>query len=227
MFGTTASAYIDEGDFFSYERFFLRQGLIDRIPSDGKTKSDLNRFAVSFTDGIYAISSEQLDVAEKKLIKAREIWPEYFGSDFLLARVYEEKGDYQTAARYYKSYLNKLKALQAGQYRISESLIRSITPYRIEQYEPARELVKERLASYGIDLDKVWPIISPPEFFLPLIIIIALIIFYGIIRYLLYPYFKKRNRIKHPPDGFWACRYCAAYNPDTAKVCGECDRSRE
>ena len=99
---------INEDNFFSYKRFFLNKNVISRMPEDGKIQKDLKAFAVQYTEGIYAISEGKLDKAEGLLGKAVDIWPEYFGSYFLLALIYEERGEYDIAARYYKTYLKKL-----------------------------------------------------------------------------------------------------------------------
>ncbi|MFH1552841.1 MAG: hypothetical protein ABID83_04305 [Candidatus Omnitrophota bacterium] len=222
-----AETSVDKDRFFSYDRFFLNQAVVDSISGDGKVQKDLNAFAVSFTDGIYAISAGDLKVAEEDLLKARGIWPEYFGTDFLLALVYEENGDYSSAARYYKSYLNKLKNYHAGMYRISGPMIRTLASSGIERYDPARELIKERLASYGIRLGGVRPVITPPLFLFPFFLIAALAGIYVLVYYWAWPYIKKQHRIKNPPEGFWVCRNCGADNPETVKECEECGRLRD
>jgi len=216
----------EEVHFFSYERFFLNEDLVSRIPSDGKLQTELNKFASDFRNGVYALSSGNLKAAQKNLLKAREIWPEYFGTDFLLALVYEQTGDNETAARYYKSYLNKLKSFHSGEYRISAPLIRSLTSYGIEEYGPARELVVERLAFYGINLNNVRPVITVPGFLLPFFLIVFFVTAYILVRYKLVPYLKKRERIKNPPEGFWVCPHCGADNPEAVKECEECWKPR-
>lgn len=138
-FYSFAENYVDEDRFFSYKRFFLNPKAIDRIPDSGRAQEDLSIFVARFTDGLYAISAGNLKKAEKDLLKAREVWPEYFATDFVLALVYEDAGNYKRAARYYKSYLIKLKKLQAGEYPMSEPLIRNFTEYRIEPYELAHQ----------------------------------------------------------------------------------------
>jgi tetratricopeptide (TPR) repeat protein len=217
---------VREEEFFTYRRFFLKQGLIDSMAADGRAQEDLRRFYNSFTDGLYAISSDNLDEAEKDLQEARSTWPEYFGTDFLLGIVYEKRGDYQMASRYYRSYLNKLKGLEEGRYRISEPLIRSLNPVGIESYGFAKEMVTERMAPHGINIETVRPVITPPEFLFPFLTILALIAVYLFIQYWVWPRMKKQYRINHPPEGFWVCRHCGSDNPDTAKVCGDCDRPR-
>ncbi|MGB2600971.1 MAG: hypothetical protein WBD12_03025 [Candidatus Omnitrophota bacterium] len=217
---------VREEEFFTYRRFFLKQGLIDRMATDGRTQEDLNRFYNSFTDGIYAISADNLSEAEKDLELARSIWPEYFGTDFLLGLVHEKLGEYQLSARYYRSYLNKLKDLEQGRYRISEPLIRSLNPMGIESYDFAQEMVTDRLATYGINLGEVRPVITLPEFLFPLLVILVLIVVYVGIQYWVWPSMKRQYRINHPPEGFWVCRHCGSDNPDTAKVCSDCNHPR-
>ena len=220
--GTSA----DEEAFFSYERFFLNQDIVDNIAADGKTRKDLKAFAASFTDGIYAISSGKLTEAKNDLLQARETWPEYFGTDFLLALVYEKGGDHRTAARYYKSYLKKLKAFHAGMYRISGPLIRSLTTAGIERYDPARELIKEHLVRYGIRLARVRPVFTLPRFLVILLLSAAVAGIYITAAYGVLPYLKRQHRLRNPPEGFWVCRYCGAYNSELNRECEECGRPR-
>jgi tetratricopeptide (TPR) repeat protein len=225
--GAPAEDYLDEDKYFSYERFFLDREVIDNIPGDSRAQRDLQNFAFNFNEGLYAISSGDLEKAEKSLLEARRIWPEYFGTDFLLGRVYEDEGDYKRAARYYKSYLNKLKKFHAGEYRISEPLIRYFASGSIELYEPAREVIGRRLRQRGISLEKVRPAIALPEFILPLILIAVLGIIYTAVVYGFWPYVKKMRRVNNPPEGFWVCRACGTANTNLSKVCEKCGRKHE
>ena len=221
-----AGSYIDEDEFFSYRRFILNRNVVDNIPADGKVQRLLNSFVVSFRDGLDAISDGRLKEAKKDLLKARDTWPEYFGVDFLLARIYEDHGDYATAARYYKSYLNKLKILRTGGYRISGPLISGFTAYGIEEYDLAHGLVEKRLAYYGIDLGTVRPVFTPPGFVLPfLLIIVAAGVYVMIYRWLL-PYVRRKRRVNNPPEGFWVCGYCDTANPELRRECERCGRPR-
>jgi tetratricopeptide (TPR) repeat protein len=224
--GTRAGAYVDEDRFFSYNRFFLNQSVVGGISDDGKIQRELNRFIVSFTDGVYAISGGELQKAKKDLLIARNSWPEYFATDFLLALIYEDQGDHGMAARYYKSYLNKLKNLQDGKYRISEALIRSFVPHGIEEYDVAHRLVQRRLDHYGISLNKVRPVFASPVFLLPILLGAGIVAVYILVFYWLRPRLKRRHWIKNPPEGFWVCRNCDTANPELSWECGECGRPR-
>jgi tetratricopeptide (TPR) repeat protein len=223
-YGNTALAdnYIDDNEFFSYERFFLKKALIDELSVDGRLQKDVRDFTLIFTDGIYALSSGRLDKAKKDLLKAREIWPEYFYTEFLLGIVYETYGDYKLAARHYKSYLNRLKAFHQGQYRISEPLIKSLYAYDIEPYAIAHELIRSHLTIYGINLDKVRPTVIFPGFILPFFISTIIAAASAIAYFWLFPYFKKQDRIKNPPEGFWVCENCGTDNPELATECEKC-----
>ena len=223
----SSQEYDDKERFFSYERFFLNQSVVSKIPSDGRTQADLNRFANSYTKGLYAASGGRTEEAEKDLLEAREAWPEYFNTDFLLARIYEDSGDYKKAARFYKSYLNKLRRFHRGEYRISETLIRVFASSQIEPYEPAQEVIKQRLAEYGIRLGRVRPVITPPVFLLPLLLLAALGAAYVAVTRLLVPYLKMRHRMKNPPEGYWVCRSCGTGNTVLNKVCERCGRPHE
>ncbi len=220
-------ACADEETFFYCNRFIVNRGVIDNISGDGKAQKDLRRFIDSFAEGVNALSDGRVDEARLHLLKAREIWPEFFGTDFLLALVYEDSGDFRTAARYYKSYLNKLKAFHAGYYRISGPLIRSLMSFDIESYDDARQFVKERLRWYDIRLESVLPVITPPPFLFFLIFAAVLVAVYFVVYFWLVPYLKRQHRIKNPPEGFWICPHCGTANSELNKVCQECDRSRE
>ncbi len=213
-----------EENFFSYKRFFLNQGLVDKIPSDGKTQTDINKFAQNYTDGLYSMSGGRLPEAEAYFLEARRFWPEYFATDFLLALVYEEKDDYKIAARFYKSYLRKLKGFYSGTYRISAPLIRSLSSFEIESYAAARQLVEKRLGRYGISLDRVRPVATIPDFLFSGIGLIVLVCVYIAWRKVARPFLEKRHNIKYPPEGFWVCRHCGAYNPDLSKECEKCGK---
>lgn len=219
--------HAQEGPFFSYERFLLNQSFIDRLLGGGKTQNDLKEFSFSFTKGVMALSNGDLDTAENALLKAKKIWPEYFGTYFLLALIYEGRGEYQKAARYYKTYLDRLKKLQEGYYRISAPIIYSLSVYRVEEYPEAYELVKQRLTGLGIDIDNVRPVVVIPRslMFLAGLVILAAIVLAG--HYKVMPYLRLRYRVKHPPEGFWVCPGCGNENPDPNKECAECRRPRD
>ncbi|MGB2631267.1 MAG: hypothetical protein WBD24_07280 [Candidatus Omnitrophota bacterium] len=222
-----AQGYVDRDRFFSHERFSFDLKYTEEMPSDGRAQQDISRFTSFFIDGIYEFSSGDFEEAEKDFLKAREIWPEYFAPDFLLALTYENKGNYERAARYYKSYLNKLKKFHKGEYPISESLIRYFSAYNVEEYVPAEELVRERLKGYGIDLDKVFPVITFPVFISPLLLALVLVLLYIVARYRVWPHYKRQKRLKNPPEGFWVCPNCYTDNPVLSKVCQKCRKPRE
>src|SRR3989338_1722481 len=213
----------DEDTFFSYERFYLKAAMLKDVSENRDIRRDVKAFMQNFSDGIYAISAGDLKKAKIKLLKARTIWPEYFGTDFLLARVNEDMRDHNLSAKFYKSYLNKLKALSEGKYRISEPLIRRITPYGVERSEDAYVLVKYRLKDYyGIDLTAVRPFYTIPGFLKFLIIVVMLGSGYAIVAYGVVPYIKRSRHINNPPEGSWVCKKCGAYNINIRKECEKC-----
>lgn len=215
--------YIDtEEPFFSYKRFYAQLDILNDVYGDKKGRSDIKAFARNYADGIYAVSAGDLEKARAKLLRARVIWPEYFAVDFLLARVSEDAGDYGLSARFYKSYLNKLKAFSEGTYRISAPLMAAITPYRIENYNDAYELVNRRLEGRGIDMAAIQPFHTMPRtlkifFMLVLLGIGFMIAIYGII-----PRVRRWRRIANPPEGYWTCRKCGTYNLDIRIECEKC-----
>jgi len=222
-----AKFFANEQRFFSYERLIINQRAVDTLSGDGRTQRDLKEFTTSYMNGINAIEIGNLEVAKKDLLKARDIWPEYFSTDFLLALIYEKEGNYKTAARYYKSYLKKLKGFHEGQYRISGPMINSLALYGIEKYEPAHTLIKRRLERHGINVDKVRQPFRVPAFFLLFLLVLCIAGIYAGVYYKLLPYIKKQYRIKNPPEGFWVCPKCGTTNPDPAKECEKCRRLRK
>jgi tetratricopeptide (TPR) repeat protein len=224
---TSAQNIDKENSFFSYNRFYSQLDILENASRDEKARNDIRAFMRNLADGILAISGGDLKKAKTCLLIAREIWPEYFGTDFLLARVNEDTGNYQLAAKFYKSYLNNLKAFSDGRYRVSGPLMRGITPYRIEGYDDSYALVRHRLKEHGIDLAVVQPFEIPPGFlkYLPIFIILGMasaFVIYGLI-----PYVKRRHHINNPPEGHWVCKKCDAYNLNVRLECEKCGEKRD
>ncbi len=220
--------YIDnENSFFSYERFYAQLDILNAASESADVRADIKAFMLAFSGGIYDISAGDPEKAKKKLLKARALWPEYFGTDFLLARVNEDTGNYKLSARFYKSYLNELKAFSEGSYRISAPLMRRITPYRIENYDGAYILVRDRLKARGIDLAVVQPFYTMPGFFKLWIIFIILGVVYAIAAYGVIPYIKRWHHINNPPEGSWVCKKCGTYNLNVRIECEKCGERRD
>lgn len=220
---STSAQYIDKEDpFFSYRRFYLQLDILENGSRDVKARNDVRAFMRDLADGIIAISAGDMEKAKTRLLKAREIWPEYFGTDFLLARVNEDTGDYKLSARFYKSYLNKLKSFSEGKYRVSGPLMRGITPYRIENYDVAYKMVQNRLKSRGINLALVRPFDAMPGFLKFLPISVMIVIVYAVVSYVVIPYVKRWRHINNPPEGYWVCKKCDAYNANVRLECEKC-----
>ncbi|MFH1846506.1 MAG: tetratricopeptide repeat protein [Candidatus Omnitrophota bacterium] len=218
--------FAEKEDFFSYDRFYFTPKIISKVSPKDKIQQLLKDFTGKFEKGLDYLSVRQPQKAEKYLKEARQGWPEYYGTDFLIALIYEEYGDYPTAARYYKSYLNKLKDLHNGIYRISGPMIRGFSSGPIEQYSTARFLVEQRLQHMGIDLNRVMPVFTFPIFLLPVLLAGAISGIYMLINTFLLPFLKKQRYLKYPPEGFWVCRYCFSDNPELAKECDTCGKPR-
>jgi hypothetical protein len=214
--------YEDEKAFFSYQRFYDKAVVVEEPPQDGKLQRDISRFLNEFSMGIYAISERDMVQAEEHLKEARAIWPEYFGTDFLLARINEDTGNISLAARYYKSYLNKLRSFWQRENRISEKLIRSLTPSGVENYEAAREVIKRRLEGYGIDLNRVRPVYTVPPLVKTIVLFSGAALIYILTVYVFLPYARKRRRIASAPKGYWICPKCETENTTLQKECGTC-----
>lgn len=217
-----AAQYDDEESFFSYERFYNDAVVMQEPPRDGALQRDFSRFLNEFSKGIYAITGGDLKPAEEHLKIARGIWPEYFGTDFLLARINEDAGNFHLAARYYKSYLNKLRSFWMRENRISEKLIMSLTPHGVENYERARDVVERRLKRYGIEPDRVRPVYTFPPLVKMLGLFFAALVGYVLAVYIVLPYVRKRIRIARAPKGYWVCPKCGAENTVLDKECGTC-----
>ncbi|MFH1306022.1 MAG: hypothetical protein ABIH74_06450 [Candidatus Omnitrophota bacterium] len=230
MFLSSGAVLAARGDaedpFFSCKRFALDRAVTDRIPAAGNVRLNIKKFMIVFSAGMNEFSAGDMKKAGKRFFQAQEIWPEYFGTDFLLALVYERRGDHDTAARYYKGYLNKLRNFHAGEYRISGPIIWGISSSGVDEYGDAQERVRERLARQGIRLEKVVPPFRFPKFFRLGLLTVFMLGVYAAVRRWLWPYIVKQRRLRNPPEGFWVCAHCGADNPVLGKECTECGRPR-
>ena len=217
----------DDSEFFSYKRFLLNTQAIDAMPATSGTGRDLKKFVKDFTDGVYLLSGRQAEKALVEFSAARKIWPEYFGTDFLIALSYEELGDVETAARFYKSYLIKLRNFHVGHNRISAPIIQILSRGEIEGYPLAKKLVEDRLAAEGIQLARVRPAATTTNLPVYIAILIVLVSVYLIIVRIVVPLFRKRKLRKLVPEGFWLCEHCGTVSPDLSKVCIECQHPRK
>jgi len=225
-FGIFGQSRFTEKEFFSYERFVLTMQLLDAVTRKPDSRRDLKAFATYFNDGIYALSSEKYSAALSKFYKSRNIWPEYFGTDFLIALTYERSGNIRKASRFYKSYLNKLETLESGHFPISAPLINILNVDNVDTYRGSKAIIKDRLRTYGIKLDNVKPPLFITGFVKSVFLIFMLVILFLVGYYSIWPYFKKQNRFKNPPPGFWICRNCEEENPDLVKECTNCRKLR-
>ena len=220
------NAFSNENPFFSYKRFFISENTVSGGTSQGLVQRDLEAFIRAFNSGLYYFSEDKYKEAEKSLQKARQLWPEYYATDFVLAGVYEKLGEYSIAARYYKSYLQKLNKLRNGSYRLTGPLMISFNSDGIESYKEAYMHVKNRVTENGINFDKVVPAFEPAGKLLAILIIIITGTVIVFINNKLQPYLRKRKRIINAPEGFWGCHNCGTYNPDLRNECEECGRAK-
>lgn len=223
----TESTVQAEEDFFSYQRFFLDDDVLAQIPADGRAKTQIRDFSVYYTEGLYHFSAGHYEDSKRFLKRARRTWPEFYAADFLIAMVYEMQDEPSIAARYYKSYLTKLRHLNRGHYRISAPAIRAITRGGTESYAHARRRVKNRLEGYGIQLEDVRPARASPVFFQR---VLLLLFFLGIVVFIthkIFPLYRKKKQVREAPEGFWVCPRCLETNPDLRKECAKCSYVRE
>lgn len=214
-------------NFFSYDRFEKSTYIIAKISYETPRGRALQYFSEYFINGMNLIKEGRAKEAKLKLLEAVKEWPEYYGTDFILALLCEDIGDKDSAARFYKSYLTKLDRLYNGDYNISEKIIFSLADGNVEEYDFARDMVMERLLGYGIELDKVRPAVVVPTFLFYFLVFILAGIIYVIFTNVYIPYAKKQRRIKNPPEGFWVCRHCQAESPMLSRFCVECLRPME
>jgi tetratricopeptide (TPR) repeat protein len=216
-----AGAALTREDFFSYGRVSInRSGLSGG--RDGLVVENIDAFLENYTYAQYYISIGELKKAESYLLEARRRWPEYYATDFMLALLYEDTGRYRKAARYYKSYLNKLKKLQTGHYRISGSLMLSLSSSGMVEYNEAYNLVKMRMNKFGINIENVTPAPYGGDplafiFFSLLLISVGLLFYYKFL-----PFYRKRKKLKRTPEGYWGCPRCGTYNPELRHECEKC-----
>jgi hypothetical protein len=224
---SSAMADKEEDVFFSPKRFSVKKEIVEKLSTDSPAPGELDRFAEEFTGGVELVASGDNSKAKSVLFHARELWPEYFGTDFVLALSFEMSGDYVSAAKFYKSYLRKLRNYHAGKYHISGALIRFLSGGNVEKYDEAKDRVYSRMAAHGIMVDKVTEAGGSP--FIPIAIlglIAAIAVFYWLDRHII-PYVKRRIRILTPPKGFWACRHCGGYSPEVSNFCLRCGVTRK
>jgi len=208
--------------FFSADRFFIPTQILDAVTNRPDSRADLKKFSKYFSDGIYALSEGKYRTARNRFYKARRIWPEYFGTDFLIAISFEQSGNIRQAARFYKGYLDKLNDLEAGRYPISQPLIRGLNKYAEDNYEGSKALIEEHLKGLGIDLSEVAAPFFIPDFVKILFFIFLLAIAGVVTRYTVIPYITERSLDKSVPEGYWRCKKCGELNPVLAKECVKC-----
>jgi len=215
-----------EKEFFSYERFVLNRDVLNNIDNGSLQRRMLERFFDFFMEGLYLMSADKMDKAEANFLTAREAWPEYFGTDFLLALVYEEKGLPEKAASYYSSYLVKLYNFHSGKYRISSPIIRFAAGGSIERYDPARQLIGRRLAIYDINIEDISPAdMGAARFKYPFFVFVTLVI---LLIFIIKSYkgHKKKVYLANAPEGFWRCGFCMEDIPELSDYCHSCGKKR-
>jgi hypothetical protein len=220
-------ASAEDYGFFSPERFILKTEVVANLSGDGQTQKSIRKFSEAFNKGADELEKGELTLAESDLHLARTLWPEFFGPDFLLALLYERTGDIDVAARYYKSYLVKLKALEEGRYGISAHLIRGMLGGRSETYGEAFDLVRERLLAKGIAIEKVRPVFVMPALLYPAAVVLMFFILYFASCNWFLPRWRRYYKITHPPENFWVCTVCLTANPVPNKVCQECGLAKD
>ncbi|MDD3088422.1 MAG: hypothetical protein PHT95_00555 [Candidatus Omnitrophica bacterium] len=215
-------AFAEESGFFSPERFRVKAGTLGRFSDEkGGSRGTIKEFFTLFEKALGELDRGDISEAETDLKTARSLWPEFYATDFLLALIYE-KDRPELAARYYKSYLAKLKAYNEGKYIISAPLMRSLLGPDTEDHDWAYEAVRKRLKLEGIDLSKVREPLVLPQYVYITVPAVLLVIFLWVLFSGAASRMKRLYRVAHPPEGFWVCPSCGTENPAPNMVCQEC-----
>jgi len=196
---------------------------VDR-PSNPMEHS-LLRLATEYISAMDLIREGNLTDSIYHLKKALRAVPEYLHVDIMIALIYEELGEPNEAARYYKAYLQKLQKLHSGFYPISEKFIVNTVGFSIPDYQQAQESISRRLSVYGIDIKNVSP---PGRLFLlhpiSILVIVAASIFglskISSVRHL---FFKIKSRLNSSAEA-WVCENCGKVNANINVSCHYCQR---
>ena len=230
-FALSAQEYLDnESDFFSFEKYKYTYQYFYRLEQTsltdaGLTQRIVHQLAKNLVNGFDFIGEEEIDIAILEFKKASSALPEYFHSDFLTALSYEKKDDFRSAARFYKSYLEKLKKFQDGLFRLTQPLIEDTVDFNIADYKDAKELISQRMARNGIDIKRV----SSRGFPLLFVLIIISLMVSGIayfaakidpVKKIAYKVKAKSIRSKDS----WICLNCGQENANINIKCHRCGK---
>ncbi|HNX90944.1 MAG TPA: hypothetical protein PKY78_05240 [Candidatus Omnitrophota bacterium] len=216
----------EEEKIFNYERFVIKKDAIESIPENKRAKDEVKRFADLFEKGKNDLLNGDIEGAKTSLLEARKAWPEYFGTDLVIARAFEMSGDNFKAARYCRSYLDKLKYFHTGRYRISGAIIRFISKEKVEGYETSKKIIIEHFQRYGIDINHVRPMTADSGIVVYIVSLTFFFVLYMFLAVKVIPAVRLKLRVRKPPEGFWVCRHCGGMSPELSKVCNECRRPR-
>jgi len=231
-FVSLAKEYPDsEVDFFDFEKYnytylyFYNFQHLD-LRGAGLAARRTKRLAQDFVKGFDAVRKGRTGEAVLQFQRASRLLPEYFHIDFIIALTYEEKGDIKNAARFYKSYLEKLKRFRGGRYRLTQPLIENTVNFKISGYEEAKELVDQRMAKQGIDMQRVSSGRYPMSFIFIILAAIAGAILYalktaGPVKRIIY---KIKAGLNHSED-FWVCQNCGRNNGNINITCYGCGKA--
>ncbi|MFH1868104.1 MAG: hypothetical protein ABH843_03945 [Candidatus Omnitrophota bacterium] len=217
-------------EYFSYEKYssaYMYFSKIERVEyrRDGLGERKIKALADRFVWGFDALSQKKQDEASVQFRKALRILPEYFHLDFILGLLYEEKGDYIKGAKFYASYLEKLKKFHEGMFPIAKPIITDTIDFDIKGYPQAYELIKQRLSLHGIDIDeamnKKYPIL--PVAIIVLALAIAAIFTLTQKEPIKRSFYAAKARLYTSKDS-WICTDCGKENSNINSACYNCDK---
>ncbi|MBF0494948.1 MAG: hypothetical protein HQL28_07475 [Candidatus Omnitrophica bacterium] len=202
------------------------QEIVGKLSGNPRVAGDFRNFLRYFALGVEYYKIKEYGHSTDAFLRSREYWPEFFGVDLAIAMAFDGRGDAANAARFYKSYLLKLKKFREGEYRISAPIISFITEGKAEKYDDAEKEIREHLKAKGIDLDKVRPFSDSWKYVFICILTFAALAVCTALYKTIWPALKRWHRIHNPPEGFWVCRKCGARSPVLSNSCVECMRPR-
>lgn len=222
----------DDQDFFSFKRYratysyFLKYRKAD-LSHAGAPARAVQCMGTHLVRGFDALNEDKPDAALAEFKIAARSVPEYFHTDFFIALTYDAMGDTQNAARYYKSYLRKLKKYWDGLYRLTSPVIQKTVSFDIPGYKEAQGLINRRMAASGINMDKLSSEKHPLSYVIIFITAVLGVTVYALVTS------RSAQRARYRIKGMllsdktrWICRICGKENSNVNVVCWNCRETK-
>lgn len=223
----------NEQDYFNFRKYKSTYTYFDNyqyndLRDESSAVRKVQRLGKHLVTGFDLLKKNKPDEALVEFKKSSRLVPEYLHVDFIIALTYDKKGEKHKAAKYYKSYLEKLEKFWDGLYRLTSPIIIKTVKFDITGYKRAKELITQRMAASGIDIDKVYSGRNPIVYVIVFIVIMFCVTVYLIIeskpirriRYMIKAIFNSRKDT-------WVCRNCGTLNVNVNIECRECSETRK